>query len=122
MHVKCHIMYGKWVIVMIILAGFFSVSSLVSAVNQTEEDPIIGSYEYSTGDYVEIYSFLPDFVFEAEGLGKRFNGTWEKISDLQYQATYHDINETNATNMSSDIFLYDPDTDLLWYPAHHRIE
>ena len=105
---------------MIILGSIIIIPSAVTALNQSTEDPIIGTFEYFAGDYVEIYSFLPDSVFEAEGLGKKFIGTWEKISELEYRPTFHELNSTDDTNMTSDIFLYDPETDLLWYPAHHR--
>lgn len=117
-----HIMCRISIIGIIVLGSIFFASPFALAVNQTHEDPIIGTYEYTAGDYVEAYSFLADSVFEAEGLGKQFNGTWEKISDLEYRATFREINSTDDTNMTSDIFLYDPKTDLLWYPAHHRKE
>jgi hypothetical protein len=108
----------SWLMVLLFCCLFsFSV-----AAEDTQKDPIIGSWEYSDGSgYFEVYNFLNDSTFFAKSLGEKFTGTWKNISVDHYQTTYWNNNDTMHNKTYQDIFLFDNETDSVYFPPHKRV-
>ena len=90
--------------------------------DEIQKDPIIGSWEYSNGaGYIEVYNFFSNATFLAESLGESFTGTWENVSADHYLTTYWSKNDTMHNKTYQDIFLYDNETNSVYFPPHKRV-